>query len=552
MSVIDTRTVAPAPTSVASALDVRDLVVGLEPPGGPDALPIVRGVSLHVPAGHVVGLVGESGSGKTLTALAVAGLLPQGISTWGGSVSIAGRDVLRLPERQARRYVTDSVGVVFQNPTPSLNPRLRIAAQLVEALPAGTPRRERRDRAAELLALVGITDVHKTLGAFPHELSGGLNQRVMIAIALARSPRLLVADEPTTALDVSVQAQVLDLIDDLRTRLGLGVLLVSHDIGVVADRTQDVHVMSDGVVVESGPTARVLSDPQHDYTRRLLAAVPSRLARTQERALRPERASVAPAPQLEIRDLRRAFEVRTSAGRGRHVALDGVDLTVTRGQALGIVGESGSGKTTLARIVVGLERADEGTVRFDGAQVADLSRAQRRAWRRDVQYVFQDPYGSLDPRLTVARAISEPLELAGSSRRDAQRRVDGLLDEVELPRAFRNRLPGELSGGQRQRVGIARALATEPSLVVADEPVSALDLSVQARILRLLERLRAERGLTYLFISHDLGVVRFLCDDVAVLRHGQIVEQGRTEDVLARPQHPYTQALVAAVPGSSF
>jgi len=552
MSVIDTRTIAPSPTSVASALDVRDLVVGLEPPGGPDALPIVRGVSLHVPAGQVVGLVGESGSGKTLTALAVAGLLPQGISTWGGSVSIAGRDVLQLPERQARRHVTDSVGVVFQNPTPSLNPRLRIAAQLVEALPAGTPRRERRDRAAELLALVGIADVHKTLGAFPHELSGGLNQRVMIAIALARSPRLLVADEPTTALDVSVQAQVLDLIDDLRTRLGLGVLLVSHDIGVVADRTQDVHVMSDGVVVESGPTARVLSDPQHDYTRRLLAAVPSRLARTRERAPRPERAPDAKAPQLEIRDLRRAFEVRTSAGRGRHVALDGVDLTVTRGKALGIVGESGSGKTTLARIVVGLERADEGTVRFDGAQVADLSRPQRQAWRRDVQYVFQDPYGSLDPRLTVARAIGEPLELAGTSRRDAQRRVDDLLDEVELPRAFRNRLPSELSGGQRQRVGIARALATEPSLVVADEPVSALDLSVQARILRLLERLRAERGLTYLFISHDLGVVRFLCDDVAVLRHGQIVEQGRTDDVLARPQHPYTQALVAAVPGSPF
>ncbi|UJP39461.1 dipeptide ABC transporter ATP-binding protein [Cellulomonas palmilytica] len=545
------------PTGTA-ALAVRDLVVGLERPAarrgaaGRDSepVPIVRGVSLDVPAGSVVGLVGESGSGKTLTALAVAGLLPAGVEVWSGGVDVVGRDVRALAPRDRRAHLAAHVGVVFQNPTPALNPRLRIGRQVAEALPAGTPRRAAREQVAQLLRDVGIDDVAKTAHAFPHELSGGLNQRVVIAMALARSPRLLIADEPTTALDVSVQAQVLDLLDDLRERHGLGVLLVSHDIGVIADRTHHVHVMSQGVVVESGPTRDVLERPQHEYTQRLLAAVPSRLerARVTPRASSPAADEVA--PQLVVRDLRRAFALRGAHGRTRHVALDGVDLTIRQGAALGLVGESGSGKTTLARIVVGLERADSGTVEHDGLDATRLDRAQRRAWRRDVQYVFQDPYGSLDPRLTVAQTLREPLELTlGLSRREAERQVADLLDEVELPRAFAQRLPGELSGGQRQRVGIARALATRPRLVVADEPVSALDLSVQARILRLLERLRAERGLTYLFISHDLGVGRFLCDDVVVLRAGRIVEQGRTRDVLDDPQHPYTRALVAAVPG---
>jgi len=556
----------------AAALGVRDLVVGLRRPPArrgrsveSEAVPIVRGVSLDVPAGEVVGLVGESGSGKTLTALAVAGLLPAGVEVWSGHVDVAGRDVRALAPRERRAHLASHVGVVFQNPTPALNPRLRIGRQVAEALPAGISRRAARDEVARLLRDVGITDVDKTARAFPHELSGGLNQRVVIAMALARSPRLLVADEPTTALDVSVQAQVLDLLDDLRERHGLGVLLVSHDIGVVADRTHRVHVMSEGVVVESGPTREVLERPRHEYTQRLLAAVPSRLERAHARpavtvsdgpgtadatGASADGAAAGTAPQLVVRDLRRAFALRGAAGRTRHVALDGVDLAIPAGAALGLVGESGSGKTTLARIVVGLEHADSGSVEFEGVDLTRQDRAQRRAWRRDVQYVFQDPYGSLDPRLTVAQTLREPLELTlGLGRREAERAVVDLLDEVELPRAFAQRLPSELSGGQRQRVGIARALATRPRLVVADEPVSALDLSVQARILRLLERLRAERGLTYLFISHDLGVVRFLCDDVVVLRSGRIVEQGRTQDVLDDPQHPYTRALVAAVPG---
>ncbi|NUU16408.1 ABC transporter ATP-binding protein [Cellulomonas humilata] len=534
-----------APPLSPVALAVRGLEVGLR--GRTDLL--VHGVDLEVREGETVGIVGESGSGKTLTALAVAGLLPWGIEVRGGEVEVAGRSVLDLPEKPARQHLADHLGVVFQNPTPSLNPRLRIATQVAEALPAGTDRREVRERAADLLRLVGIDDVHKTLHAFPHELSGGLNQRVVIALALARSPRLLVADEPTTALDVSVQAQVLDLLDDLRERLGLGVLLVSHDIGVIADRADRVHVMSAGRVVESGPTTDVLGDPQHEYTRRLLAAVPSRLVRG--RTPEPPPTEV---PQVSVRELRRAFAVRGAHGRRRHVALDGVDLEVRRGQALGIVGESGSGKTTLARILVGLETADSGSVEFEGTDLRRFDRTQRTRWRREVQYVFQDPYSSLDPRLTVGQTLREPLELnhVDIARRDVSRRIDSLLDEVELPRDFRDRLPSELSGGQRQRVGIARALASDPSLVVADEPVSALDLSVQARILQLLARLRAERGLTYLFISHDLGVVRYLCDDVVVLKDGSVVERGRTDAVLERPQHPYTQALVAAVPGRSF
>ncbi|WP_103382039.1 dipeptide ABC transporter ATP-binding protein [Pseudonocardia dioxanivorans] len=555
MITLDAELLGPEPAD-DRVLRVDDLTVGLRRVPGDSAEPIVDGVSLRVAAGRAVGLVGESGSGKTLTALAVAGLLPSAIQVVGGRIELADRELTGLGEQEARAHLAASVGVVFQNPTASLNPRMRIAAQLREALPAGTSRRRARERSGELLTAVGIADVHKTLGAFPHELSGGLNQRVVIAMALARDPKLLIADEPTTALDVSVQAQVLDLIDELRERLGLGVLLVSHDIGVVSDRTDHVYVMSDGRIVESGPTTQVLGDPHHAYTRQLLAATPSRLepVRVAERLLPVAEPASPVADQLEVRDVRRAFTVRGSAGRARHVALDGVDLTVTKGQAIGLVGESGSGKTTLARIIVGLERVDSGVVFYEGNPVARHTRAQRRQWRREVQYVFQDPYSSLDPRLTVAQTLREPLEInfPGLSRGEVAARIDSLLDEVELPRSFRDRHPSELSGGQRQRVGIARALATEPSVIIADEPVSALDLSVQARILRLLARLRIERDLTYLFISHDLAVVRYLCEDLVVLREGSVVERGRTDDVLERPESPYTRALVDAIPGRAF
>jgi peptide/nickel transport system ATP-binding protein len=539
--------IAPAPAAAPTeapppVLRVRGLRVGT---ADPDRT-IVHGIDLDLRPGQAVGLVGESGSGKTLTAMAIARLLPRGLRQQGGEISLSGTDLGTLPARTADQRVSTEVGVVFQNPTPALNPRLRIATQLAEALPAGVRRRDRRERSAELLRLVHIPDVDKTLGAFPHELSGGLNQRVVIAMALARSPKLLIADEPTTALDVSVQAQVLDLIDELRERLQLGVLLVSHDIGVIADRTDRIHVMNGGRVVETGTTGDVLGTPAHEYTRQLLAAVPANLPRPE-----PTTGPGPDKPLLQVTGVRRAFTVRGPAGRTRHTALAGVELTVQAGQSIGVVGESGSGKTTLARIVVGLDTPDAGTVTFRGADPHRLSAADRRAWRRDVQYIFQDPYGSLDPRLTVNDILAEPLELQGISngRPDLAKRIEALLDEVELPRDYRDRRPGELSGGQRQRVGIARALATQPSLVVADEPVSALDLSVQARILRLLARLRRERNLTLLFISHDLGVVEYLCDDVVVMQRGEIVETGRTSQVLTAPRHDYTRALLAAVPG---
>ncbi|SNS65953.1 dipeptide ABC transporter ATP-binding protein [Rhodococcoides kyotonense] len=533
-------------TDPVLTLDNLHVSVGSED----DRTTVVRGVSLDVHPGETVGLVGESGSGKTMTALGIVDLLPRTARIDSGRVLLAGTDVTALDARERRRVTSADVGVVFQNPTASLNPRLTISTQVVEALPRSVgSKRERRARAAELLDAVGIPDVGKALSAFPHELSGGLNQRVVIALALARSPKLLVADEPTTALDVSVQAQVLDLIDRLKVEFGLGVLLVSHDIGVIADRTSRVNVMNGGVVVESGATREVLSAPEQPYTRTLLAATPNRLVRPVTATPTVDSAR----PLVEVRDVRRAFAVAQPGKLRRvsHVALDGIDLAVQRGQSLGIVGESGSGKTTLARQIVGLDRPDAGSVVFEGADISTLDAHGAWRWRREVQYVFQDPYGSLNPRLTVEQSISEPLryndvDLGGST---VQARVSSLLDEVELPTAFRSRRPHELSGGQRQRVGIARALANEPSLIVADEPVSALDLSVQARILRLLQRLRQERGLTLMLISHDLAVVRYLCDDVVVLRHGTIVEQGATEDVYDDPKHEYTKALLNSVPG---
>ncbi|RRQ29442.1 ABC transporter ATP-binding protein [Rhodococcus sp. Eu-32] len=511
---------------------------------------VVRGVSLDVHAGETVGLVGESGSGKTMTALGVVDLLPRAARIESGRVVVAGTDITELDARSRRRVTSADVGVVFQNPTASLNPRLTISTQIVEAVPKTVgSARARRARAAELLDAVGIAHVGKTLSAFPHELSGGLNQRVVIAAALARSPKLLIADEPTTALDASVQAQVLDLIDRLKIEFGLAVLLVSHDIGVIADRTARVNVMNNGVVVESGVTREVLSTPRETYTRTLLSATPGQL-------VRPVQTVVADRerPLVEARDLRRAFSVSQPGKLRRvsHVALDGVTLNVFRGQALGIVGESGSGKTTLARQIVGLDRPDSGSISYDGREIRGLGSAEHSRWRREVQYVFQDPYGSLNPRFTVEQSISEPLRHNGVDLTGAtiDARVRSLLDEVELPTSFRTRRPYELSGGQRQRVGIARALANEPSLIVADEPVSALDLSVQARILRLLQRLRAERGLTLVLISHDLAVVRYLCDDVVVLRHGTIVEQGATDEVYTNPRHDYTKALLDSIPGS--
>ncbi|MDL9937288.1 ABC transporter ATP-binding protein [Gordonia sp. ABSL1-1] len=509
---------------------------------------LVSDVSLSIAPGRAVGLVGESGSGKTLTAMAIAGLLPTGVRVSGGRIDFDGLDVTARDDLTARTLLRDRIGVVFQNPTVALNPRLPIGAQLREALPAEIRRSRSASarRSRELLDYVGIERADERLAAYPHELSGGLNQRVVIATAIARSPSLLIADEATTALDATVQRQVLDLIDRLRDDLGLAVLLVSHDIGVIADRTEDIVVMAEGRVRERGRTDEVLAAPRVDYTRELLAAMPDIDA---EPPLPPP----LDAPAVLVgRGLTRNF-VRPGRGRARISAVDGVDLDVRQGQSLGIVGESGSGKTTLARILVGLDRPDAGSLHAAGVPVTGRSVTARRRSLSGVQFVFQDPYLALDPLQTVADSIGEPIDLGGTPQQRRERRdiIDGLLDDVRLPRDYAHRRPGELSGGQRQRVVIARALATGPRVLVADEPVAALDLHVQDSILKLLARLREERQLTYVVISHDLAVIRQLCTDVAVMRAGQIVERGTTTQIFDFPTHSVTRSLLAAIPGGN-
>jgi len=531
----------PAPFDPTPLLAVRGLTVGTT-----RGAELVHDVTFSVAAGFSLGIVGESGSGKTMTAMAVAGLLPRNVAVTAGSVRVAGRDVTARTDAERRVLLRDTFGVVFQNPTVTLNPRLTIGAQLREALPPEL-RRHRpaaRTRSLELLDHVGVPRAAERLTAYPHELSGGLNQRIVIAIAVARRPRILIADEATTALDVSVQKQVLDLIDRLRAELDLAVIMVSHDMGVIADRTDEVLVLKDGHRVEQGPVDRLITGPRHPYTRTLLDAVPS---------------LDAPAPPpptddrpvlIEARDLVRTFSAH-GQGAGVIRAVDHVDLTLHGGQALGVVGESGSGKTTLARILVGLDRPDEGRLSALGTPIRGTTIARRRRQLQDVQYVFQDPWSALDPRQTVEEIIAEPIQLSGTpdQRRQVSRLVAGLLEDVRLPTSYADRTPHQLSGGQRQRVVIARALALGPRVVVADEPVSALDLSVQATVLDLLARLREEHDLSYVVISHDLAVIKRLCTDVLVMREGRVVERGRTDDIFTTPTDPYTRLLLDAIPG---
>ncbi|MBO1077700.1 dipeptide ABC transporter ATP-binding protein [Roseomonas haemaphysalidis] len=532
----------------SDVLDLRDLRVEI------GAVRAVRGVSLRIARGEVLGLVGESGSGKSMTALSIAGLTPAAARISVGHLSVAGQVLARTTPAEWRRLRRDVVGFVFQNAMRALNPRLTVGALIREALPAGeqdavTAHR----RALALMEDVGIDRARDRLSQYPHELSGGLAQRVVIALALARRPKLLIADEPTTALDVSVQAQILDLIDRLRREHGLGVLLVSHDLEVIGDRADRVAVMYAGEIVEAGPCRDVIGRPSHDYTRSLLAATPGRLI-----ADRAEQ--VAPAPRPRSRPLAEAVGVSRSFAAGglrlpwrparRRDAVRDVTVTVRPGESLGIVGESGSGKTTLARMLVGLETPDTGDIRFDGREVRGLDAAEKAGWRRDVQFIFQDNAAALDPRHTIGHSILEPLSLRSLSRAEQDARLRKVLEEVSLPAGFATRRPHQLSGGQRQRVGIARALISDPRLIIADEPVSALDVSVQAVIMKLLNRLRAQRGISYVVISHDIGVIRYLCDRIAVMRHGQVVEAGDTLQVLDDPQHAYTRNLLDAVPGT--
>jgi peptide/nickel transport system ATP-binding protein len=516
-------------------------------------VPAVRDVSLHVDAGETVALVGESGSGKSTTAAAVVRLLAAGARIDHGSIELAGHDMVTASPRTLRTLRGRVVGLVPQDPAVSLNPVVRIGDQVAEVLRIHglADRRTARLEAVEALARAGLPDPEVRARQYPHELSGGMRQRVLVAIGLVARPDLLVADEPTSALDVTVQRQILDHLETLTRASGTGVLLITHDLGVAADRADRIVVTSGGRVVEQGTPGEVLGAPSHPYTKALLAAAPS-LRTARARTVEPTPADTPAAPPaLEVRGLVKDFTLpRTSAERVLR-AVDDVSFTLPRGRTLALVGESGSGKSTTARLALRLVAPTAGRVLVDGEDVTGLAGEQLRALRRRVQVVYQNPYASLDPRFTIERIVAEPLRAFGiGSRRERAARAAELLDLVALPRLVLDRRPAQLSGGQRQRVAIARALAVRPETVVLDEPVSALDVSVQAQILDLLADLQSELGVSYLFISHDLAVVRQVAHEVVVLRRARVVEAGDVESVFASPADPYTAELLAAIPGA--
>ncbi|WP_045731922.1 dipeptide ABC transporter ATP-binding protein [Pseudarthrobacter chlorophenolicus] len=522
----------------------------------------VHGVSFEINAGEVVAIVGESGSGKTTTAHAIINLLPGNARTESGSVVFAGADLSRLTRKEWQGVRGKDIGLIPQDPTASLDPLQKVGPQVAEALTIHRlqPKKAARRDAVRLLAESGIHDAESRARQYPHQFSGGMRQRVLIATALAARPRLVIADEPTSALDVTVQRQILDNIAALTAERGTAVLLITHDLGVAADRADRIIVMRRGEIVEQGPAPEVLGSPRHAYTRQLIAAAPG----LSPKRLRPVVAAVAgpatgapagsgPAarPLVEAQNLRKVFHLpRTANGPRTLTAVNDVSLEILRGETLALVGESGSGKSTVARLLLRLDKPTGGSVTFDGEDLTAARGERLRQLRRRFQVVFQSPYASLDPRFTVADSVAEPLRAFGEGTPSERRaRVAALLDAVHLPADYGRRHPAELSGGQRQRVAIARALALRPELVVLDEAVSALDVSVQAQILALLAELQAQDGLSYLFISHDLAVVQQISDRVAVMRGGELLEAGATESVLERPEHGYTQELISAVPG---
>jgi len=529
-------------------LAVRDLRVRFA--GEDGDVQAVDGVSFELEPGEVLAIVGESGSGKSVTAQAVMGLIPSRNATVEGSVRLRGQELLGAEESEMQKVRGAEIAMVFQDPMTSLNPVYRVGAQIVEAIRAHRPEVSKdaaRERAVELLDSVGIPDPAQRVDSYPHELSGGMRQRAMIAMALALEPNVLIADEPTTALDVTIQAQILRLLERLNRERDLATIVITHDLGVVAEVADRVLVMNEGRIVERGDLDDVFYAPKDPYTRRLLAAV---LRLDQAPPLRTRKHE---APLLEVTDLVKHYPVKRGLLIDREVdrvrAVDGVSFSVEQGETLGLVGESGSGKTTLSRTVLQLLRPSSGSVRFEGREIAGLSRREMRPLRPQMQMVFQDPYASLNPRKRVGQIVGEPLRLQGrASGAELRRSVHELLDRVGLSPEHYQRYPHEFSGGQRQRIGIARALALRPKLIVADEPVSALDVSIRAQILALLAELQEEFGLTYVFVAHDIGVVRHVSDRIAVMHEGRIVEQGPADRVCERPSDPYTKTLLAAVP----
>lgn len=563
-------------------LSVQNLEVAFRTQDG--VVPAVRGVSFDIYPGETMAIVGESGSGKSTTAHAIINLLPGSGHVTGGEVNFQGRDLTKLSRSQIEDVRGKLIGLVPQDPMNSLNPVHRIGFQVEETILANglaDSRRAARKRAVEVLKEAGLADAGSRLRQFPHEFSGGMRQRVLIGIGLSSNPDLLIADEPTSALDVTVQKKILDHLEMLAAERNTAVLFITHDLGLAAERAENLIVMHRGKIVESGPALEILQHPQHPYTQRLVSAAPS-IASKRIQAVSSNDVGGTPIaitdtagaadlaavsavvshstaegeaePVIEFRGVTKVFKIRGAGFTStRFTAVDDISFRVPKGSTMAIVGESGSGKSTAAKLLLRLERKTAGSILVNGRDTDSLNRSELQAMRRQMQPVFQDPYGSLDPLHNIGNTVAEPLRVHGvgdtASRRD---RVFEVLDQVALPSSIADRYPNELSGGQRQRVAVARALALKPEIVVLDEAVSALDVLVQAQVLSLLADLQSELGLTYLFITHDLAVVRVIADHVSVMESGRIVEQGTVDDIFANPQQEYTERLLSAIPGASI
>ncbi|MBH0117607.1 ABC transporter ATP-binding protein [Salinibacterium sp. NG253] len=559
-------------------LKIRNLEVGFETQRG--LVPAVRGVDLTLYQGQTLAIVGESGSGKSTTAQAVIGLLPGAGKVSGGSIEFEGHDLTQFSDAQFAEVRGSQIGYVPQDPMSNLNPVWSIGFQVEEAIKANgiAQGKEARQRTIEVLQEAGLSDASERLKQFPHQFSGGMRQRVLIGIGLSARPKLLIADEPTSALDVTVQRQILDHLQTLTRDYGTSVLFITHDLGLAAERAEQLVVMYKGKVVESGPSRAILENPQHPYTQRLVAAAPSlasrriqsiKSAKSTDDSVRifgegsldealiaraATREASADEDLIKVSNITKVYEIRKQGFRkDKLLAVNDISFGVKKGTTTALVGESGSGKSTVAKLILQLESLTSGNIEFDGKNLAGIKGQELLEFRRRVQPVFQDPYGSLDPQYSVGNTIAEPLlaHKLGTAK-ERYNRVSELLDQVSLPQAARHRYPGELSGGQRQRVAIARALALKPEVLVLDEAVSALDVLVQGQVLNLLTELQTELELTYLFITHDLAVVRLVADNVCVMQGGRIVEAASTDEVFENSSNPYTQELLEAIPGANI